>query len=193
MKIKSLFLAMLVVFSSAVVFAGKDEPRNTGLAVVPVKGSEMFKVVYKGESVGKVKFNIYDSNGRLIMAHSINGVSGFILPVNFAGLPSGEYTIELTDAFGKRTEKVILNPTRILSNVHVAKIGTEENKFLLAISNRGEQSINLRIYDGNDDLMHSETRAINGDFAQVYKLTRTSPHYTFVVTDKDGNAKTMRF
>jgi hypothetical protein len=105
MKTKSLFIAALVVFSSAIAFAGKDEPRKTGLAVVPVK-KEIFKIVYKSENVGRIKLNVYNEQGTVVYADAISGVDGFIRPLNFKGMESGKYTIELTDAAGKKTETV---------------------------------------------------------------------------------------
>ena len=193
MKFKSLFIAALIVFSSAVSFAGKDEPRKTGLAVVPVKNSQVFKVIYKGESVGRVKLNIYNAAGALVLTETINGVDGFICPVNFEGLSYGDYTIELIDATGKKTEKVSYQSKRNLKHIHVAKLTSQEGRYLLAIANRGNDEINLKIYDQQNNLVHEETKAIKGDFAQVYKLNETSSSYTFLVTDKDGYTKTVKF
>jgi hypothetical protein len=109
MKTKSLFIAALVVFSSAVAFAGKDEPRKTGLAIVPVK-NEVFKVIFKSESTGRIKLNIYNENGTVVFTDTVYGVDGFIRPLNFSGMRSGNYTIELVDASGKKAEKVSYQP-----------------------------------------------------------------------------------
>jgi len=194
MKTKSLFLAALVVLSSAVVFAGKEEePRKSGFAIVPVKGSQIFKVVYKGETTGKVKLNIYNADGLLMMSQTFNSVDGFILPVNFAGLASGDYTIELVDAAGKKVEKVSYQTKRNIQHVHISRIVNEENKFLLSVASKGTQSISLKIYDNANNLLHSEVRTIEGDFAQVYKLAKSSEHYTFEITDNAGNIKSVRF
>jgi len=194
MKTKSLFLAALVVLSSAVAFAGRnEEPRRTGFAIVPVKGSEIFKVVYKGETAGKVKLNIYNGDGLLILSQTFTGVDGFILPVNFAGLTSGDYSIELVDASGKKVEKVSYQTKRNIRHIHVSRIQNEENKFLLSVANNGTESITLKIYDSANNLLHTENKTIRGDFAQVYKLAKASEHYTFEVTDNDGNTKAIRF
>lgn len=193
MKTKSLFIAAVVVFISAVAFAGKDEPRKTGLAVVPVKGSEIFKVIYKGESFGKVKLNIYNATGTMILSQTMNGVDGFICPVNFTGLTSGEYTIELIDATGKKVEKVVYAPQQNIKRVNVSRIANEENKYILSIANSGSEFINLKIYDSNENLIHEESKTIDGNFAQVYKLTDKSSSHTFQVTDNAGNTKTIKF
>ena len=112
MNTKSLYVAALIVMAGAVTAVGKDEPRNAGLAVVPVKGSEVFRVIYKGESASKVKLNIYNSSSQVIFSETVNSTGGFIRPLNFSGLQFGEYTIELTDASGKKSEKVNYQPAK---------------------------------------------------------------------------------
>jgi hypothetical protein len=196
MKFKALFVAALVVISSVVSAAGKDEPRKTGLAIIPVKGTEVFKVIYKGENTGKVKINIYNANGEIIFSETISSTDGFICPVNFKGLTSGEYTIELVDATGKRVEKVSyqpVQPKKNLQHVHVSRISSEEGKFLLAISSIGAEKINVNIYDANNNLVHTENKDITGNFAQVYKIENASGAYTFEISDKAGNTKTVKF
>jgi hypothetical protein len=193
MKTKSLFLAALVVLSSAVAFAGKEEPRTTGLAVVPVKGSEIYKVIYRGESVGKVKLNIYNAGGILLLTQTFNSVDGFILPVNFSGLTAGDYTIELVDASGKKVEKVSFAAESNIKHVHVTRLSGGQNKFLVSIANGGKERVNLRIYDSAGNLLHTENKLISGDFAQVYNLTKVSEHYTFEVTDAGGNTRSIKF
>lgn len=192
MKTKSLLFVALVMVTS-VAFAGKDEPRRTGMAIVPVKNSETFKVIYKSEATGKVKLNIYNASGKVILTESFSGTNGFIVPVNFSGLSVGEYTIEIIDSTGKKSEKISLGK-RSASIVHVSKIGAEAGKFLLSVANTtpGEQ-INVRIFDANNNLIHSETKSVKTDYAQVYKLAAVSSAYTFEVTDNTGKTKTVRF
>src|SRR5688572_10929054 len=110
MKIKSFFVAALIL-ASAISTVAADAPR-TGVAVVPGKVSEIFKVIYKSENAGKVKLNIYNANARVIMSETFSNVNGFILPINFKGLEFGEYTIEVIDANGKTVEKVNYAPVK---------------------------------------------------------------------------------
>ena len=118
MNTKSFYIAALIVIAGAVTAVGKDEPRNAGLAVVPVKGSEVFRVIYKGESSSKVKLNVYNSSSQVVFSETVNSNGGFIRPLNFKGLTFGEYTIELTDASGKKSEKVNYQPVKPESQVN---------------------------------------------------------------------------
>lgn len=192
MKTTSLFIAALVVVSAAF---GKEEPTsNKGLAVVPVKGSEIFKVIYKGETAGRVKLNLYNVNGIMVFSESFSGTDGFIRPLNFKGLEAGEYTIELVDASGKKTEKVSYNKSASAStkNIHVSKV-SESDKYLLAVVGGGSEEIRVNIYDGGNNLLHTETKVVDGDYAQLYSLKNVNGTVTFEVTGKDGIVKTASF
>jgi hypothetical protein len=202
MKTKSLFFAALMIVSAVVSAAGKDEPRKTGIAIVPVKGSEIYKLVYKGDAVGRVKLNVYDQNANLILSQTFT-TSGFICPLNFKGLEAGIYTIELIDGSGKRTEKITLgSPVKTVATetkevskqIHVSKL-KNENRFLLSVMNSptGSEKINVNIYDAENNLVFSESKKVEGNFAQVYNIKASSSSYTFVVSDKSGKIKTVRF
>lgn len=195
MKTKSLVLAALVTVSAAVSAIGKDVPSNAGLVVVPMKGSEVFKVIYKGENAGRVKLNIYNAASSMIFSETINTTDGFIAPLNFAGMAPGEYTLELVDNTGaKKVEKVkYLTALSSAKNVHVSRISKETGKFLVAVTNNSTEKINVRIYDGANNLVHSESREAKGDFAQLYTVKNVTGALTFEVSDETGYTKTIRF
>ena len=195
MKTKSIILAALVTVSAAVSAIGKDVPSNVGLAVVPMKNSEVFKVIYKGETAGRVKLNIYNDAAAVVFSETISVTDGFIAPLNFAGMQPGEYTLELVDNTGaKKVEKVkYLTAQSSAKNVHVSRITKEAGKFLVAVNNAGTEKINVRIYDGANNLVHSESREVKGDFAQLYTVKNLSGNLTFEVSDENGYVKTIRF
>ncbi len=193
MKTKSLFLATLVMLSVVVSAVGKDEPRTTGLAVVPVKGSQVYKVIYKAEAQTKIKMNIYGPQSQLIFTESFTGIEGFIRPVNFSGLEAGQYTIELIDASGKKVERVNYQPYKSpKKNVHIANIDKGAKKYLVSVADAGQETITVRIYDNLNNLIHSESRDVKGSFAQVYVVKNPGP-VTIEVSDETGNTKSSRF
>ncbi len=189
MKTKSLFAALLMI--SAVAFAGKNEPVRTGMAVIPVKGSEVYKVVYKGVAQGKVKLSILSADGKVILSETFNS-DGFIRPLNFSGLEAGEYTITVADATGVKSEKIVYGGVkRNVSNVHVSKL-KNAGKYLLSVANAVNGPIQVRIIDSKNNVVFTETKLVNGDFAQVYKIEATGS-YTFEISDVRGNIKTAQF
>ena len=170
MKNKSMIIAALLMISTAVAFAGKDKPNNNGVAIVPVKGRQVFKVIYKSEATAKVKLTVKNESGVVVFYESHAESSGFIRPLNFAGLPSGEYTVEINDGNGKKIEKISYQPKGSIKQVHVSKLSGDAGKYLLAIANNGEQSVAINILDSENKVVYTENRTINGDFAQVFKL-----------------------
>lgn len=187
---KSLFFALLVAVSTTAFGFVNDEPAMT---VVSLKGSEVFKVIYKGTSTGKVRMNIVDQRGNVIHAETFAGLNGFILPVNFGGLESGTYTIELIDNAGKHRESVTYKPTHELKSVHVSRLINEHGKFLLAVANAQSEPIRVRIFDQEQRLIYNDSKVLTGDFAQVYKLENAYSRYTFEVSDANGNKKYFDF
>lgn len=188
MKIKGLFLALLVAVSGAAF--GNENP---GMTVVSFKGSEVFKVIYKGASTGKVKLNILDAQGKSLHSEVFSGVDGFIVPVNFKGLSSGKYTIQIVDNAGKYEENVVYRPVSDIKSIHISKILEEDGKFLLAVANAQNEPISVKIYDGFQRLVYSESKVLSGDFAQVFRIEHPSFRYTFEVTDGAGNRKYFNF
>ncbi len=188
MKMKALILGLLVVISSAAF--GNDTP---GMTVVQFKGSEVFKVIYKGTTAGKVTLNILDAAGKKVHSKTITGVDGFICPVNFRGLESGRYVIELVANEGRFREEVSYTPFFELKSIHVSKLLDSDGKFLLAVSNAQNEPIYVRILDSSAQVVYNESKTVDGDFAQVYKLEDSTGNYTFEVSDAAGNRKYFAF
>jgi flagellar hook assembly protein FlgD len=189
MKTKSLYFAALFVIGAAVAAVGKDEPSNTGLAVVAVKGSEVVKVIYKAEAAGRVKLSVYNAASKVVFTETRNSNEGFILPLNFSGLASGQYTVELVDAAGTKSEKINYQPIAAAKNVHVARVAGE-GKFVLSVVN-ANNSVGVKIYDINNNLVHDSSKEVSGNFAQLYTIENFAGA-TFEIKN-GGETSTFRF
>ena len=134
-----------------------------------------------------------NAEGKLVYSESLSS-NGFILPLNFAGLEYGEYTIELIDASGKRTERVSYQAEIDSKYFHVRKLVNVSDKFLLAVSGANEsETINVKIYDEYNNLIHTEAKKVNGSFAQIYSLVNSRGPVTFEVSDNFGKTKVVPF
>ncbi len=195
MKTKSLYVAALMTLAAAFTAVGKDEPAALGLAVVPVKGSEVFRVIYKSENPSKVKLSVYNSASEVVFTESIGSAGGFIRPLNFSGLAFGDYTVELTDASGKKTEKISYQPAKTTAkttaSIHVSKLA-QPDKFLLSVTNGGNEVITVKIFDEANNLVHESTKQLTGDFAQLFSV-KDLTGVTFEISNSDGALKTVRF
>lgn len=187
MKTKS-FLAALAVLMSSVVFAQSPVSQRV---VINQKPSGTFKVIYQGGQPGDVKMSIRDMEGNLIFSETTRTTNGFVRPVNFKGMNPGEYTIEVADSHGLLIQKVAYNYPTAITSVHVARIA-DRDKYLLTVASKGPEDINVRIYDGYNQLVHSENLRIQGDFGLVYNLKNVTGLPTFEVTDKTGTIRTIK-
>ncbi len=189
MKTRSFFMAALLIAGATGAFAAAEP--TASLAVISAKGSEVVKVIYKG-TTGKVKLNVYNNAGQIVFTETRQVQEGFIRPLNFTGLQAGEYTVELIDALGVQSEKISYQPVVTVKTmaVHVAKL-PETGKFLLsvaAVQDTPNRNVIIRIYDINNNLIHTSKREAVGDFAQVFNIQNVEGGYTFEVAA--GNEST---
>jgi hypothetical protein len=129
----------------------------------------------------------------VVFSETVNSTGGFIRPLNFSGLQFGEYTIELTDAFGKKSEKVNYQPVISGSQVHVSKLKEDEGKFLLSVAHHEGDPITVRIFDGANRMIFSDTRNEAGDFAKLFNLKNVAGSVTFEISTSAGRIKTVSF
>ncbi len=178
-------IAVALMAISASVFAG-NEPVNSKVVVVNQKEG-VFKVIYESEKAGKVTMTISDESGNVLFKEGIKSVNGFIRPVNFLGMQPGVYTITISDESGEQIQNISYKKSEAVKSAHIAKIGAE-NKYLLAVANGGANEIVVKIFDGENNLVHSEVRNVDGEFGVVYNLNQISGTPTFQVTDAEGNS-----
>jgi len=173
---------------------GTDESANTtsSVAITNASGSSLFKLYYKSIKQGSVKISIADEKGVAVFTETLRKVDGFMRPYNFDGLSEGQYTIQIEDESGKTVEKVNYRSGKLETLIHVQKLSSEENKYLLRIASSKIENVFINIYDANGTLVHNEIQSISGDFAQVYDL-RNVKSFTIEVTDKDGLLKSVTY
>jgi hypothetical protein len=69
---------------------------------------------------------------------------------------------------------------------------TNNSKYLFSVNNEGKQRINIRIFDGANNLVHSESRNINGSYGMIYNLEQVIGNPTFEVTDNAGATTVLK-
>lgn len=181
---KNVVLIALMAMSVSVL-ASVNEPVSSKVVVINQK-SGVFKVIYEGAKAGKVTMKISDKDGAVVFNETFKTVNGFIRPVNFAGMQPGEYTITIADENGEVVNTINYRNETPVKSARIAQIGGE-SKYLLAIANNGIEQINVKIYDGQNNLVHDENLTISGNFGLVYNLKNVEGTPAFQVTDKIGN------
>ncbi len=202
MKTRNVVLTVAaVIVASTFTFAGNPTSK---VVVVNKNNSEIFKVIYEGTTAGKVTLKVYDSNGNQLLSEITSGLDRFMRPVNFSGMQPGEYSIEITDNNGKHTQKVnykiadresslvsasVKNESSI-KTVYITKL-KEAGKYLMSVTTDGTKKINVRIFDGADNLLHNEVVTVNGSAGLVYNLKQVEGQPTFLLIDNHGNKKML--
>ncbi|HZI23756.1 MAG TPA: DUF3244 domain-containing protein [Chryseolinea sp.] len=191
MKTKSIYLAAFLLMSAVATF-GNENP-TSGIAVLSAKGKDVFRVIYKNETANDVKVKLYNSNDEIIHSSSISQTTGFILPLNLSKLNFGEYRLELTDASGKRVERIVYQNSKPVDNIRVSKLTNNEGKFMVSVMSAKNEKVTVRIFDSYNNLLHNEVKNVSGNFAQVYTLKNLKGACTFEVSDDAGRVKTVQF
>lgn len=194
MKSKVFFFAALLIATVSATAVAKEDPSNAAFAVVPVKGSDVYKVIYKKEGATRVKLNLYNNAGAVVFSETISQ-DGFIRPLNFAGLTPGEYTFEVVDGATKVVEKVVYKTEVSIASdklVHVSRINGADQRFVLSIANANNETFVVNIYGQNDEIIFSENATINGSSAKLYNV-KSGKVSRIEVIDAAGKSSAKRF
>ncbi len=181
------FMAAVIVLASTAAFADPVVPR---VAVFNLNGS-VFKVIYQGEAAGSVTMTIINKSDEVVFSETKQNIGGFVRNVNFSGMTPGEYTIEVANKAGKAAQKVVYGKEPSVKAIRVTRLGNEP-KYLLAVANKGNEQLNVRIFDGADNLVHTEVRNIDGDFGVVFNLAGVAGTPSFEVTDGTGAVRRIK-
>lgn len=192
---KKISLVFVVVLFCTQVFAnGTDEPiapNSSSVAVTNLSGSSLFKLYYTAYTAGDVRVKILNHSGRVFFTEKLKNTDGFIRPYNFESLAAGDYTIQIENTGGKHIEKVHYSAGKIEKLINIVKLA-EEGKYLLSVSSKGADHVNVNIYNEHNELIHSESRYINKEFAEVINLKGIND-FTIEVTDSKGLLKTLKY
>jgi hypothetical protein len=190
-KISLLFVGVL--FCTLVFANGTDDPSasTSSVAVTNATGSSLFKLYYTANVADDVKVSIISSKGKVVFSETIKKIKGFIRPYNFNGLDVGEYAIQIENAAGKKIEKVYYGAGKIDKLVNVVKLA-DHGKYLFTVKSKTADNVNVNIYDANNQLIHTQKKYIDKEFAEVFNLKNINA-FTIEVTDKNGLVKTMKY
>jgi asparagine N-glycosylation enzyme membrane subunit Stt3 len=190
---KKISFALVGVLFSTLVFAnGTDEPAiaKASVAVSNSAGSSLFKVFYQAGLKSDVKISILDKSGNLIFTEKIKSTDGFLRPYNFENLKWGEYEIVIESNDGKKSQAVTYQGAKIEKYVNISKLA-EDGKYLLTARSKEIDNINVNIFNQHNELVFSEGKKVDGEFAQVLNLKKLKA-FTIEVTDSEGLLKSYR-
>jgi len=193
---KKLFTISAIVLFSTVVFAGGTalSPKSiSGIAVVKSPVSGLFKVYYKAAETANVKVTILNDKDQEVFTETIRKVNGFIRPYSFNNLSEGMYTIRIEDGTTVQAEKVEYRSGEIEKLIQVRKLLTEDGKYLLTATGKGQENITINIYNPTDQLLYTESRLVKDTFATVYNLSKVKGAISFEVVHSNGSSQKLNY
>ncbi len=182
-KILSLVVALIVI--SCVNASGMERHSPLGMSVI--KNGSVVKVFYRGEQSGKVRVTIYNEDGDAVFMETMRDIVNFMRPYNFSRLPKGDYTIEVNDETGTRTEKITYGTERAGTIAHVTCLDKDQNRYMLSVVNKGYNTLRVNIYDRYNKLLYADVEEVKGNFAKVYDFDHLEGQHVFEVIDGRGN------
>jgi flagellar hook assembly protein FlgD len=188
---KNLLIAVGVLLCTG-VFAGGIKDPVTGLAIINKTGTSTYKVFYKNSESSNVKISIIDSNNKVVFKEKLSNVEGFVRPYNFSELAEGEYTLQIEDNSGIRKEQVSYRSGRVKNLFNVVRLA-ETNKYLVTAPGKWAETVTVKIYNQDGEILHNESSNSAEAFARVYKLEKVSGSVTFEITDSTGASKILTF
>lgn len=193
---KKLFTISAALLFTTVMFAGGPEegPKSSsGIAVVKGSVNGLFKVYYKAAEAANVKVSILNDKDKTVFSEIIRKVDGFVRPYFFGNLPEGQYTIRIEDGATIQAEKVEYRSGEIEKLIQVRKMTSEEGKYLLTASGKGEENITINIYTPSRELLYTETKQVKDNFATVYDLSKVKGSISFEVLHANGTSQTLKY
>lgn len=185
-------LVVLTVVYSAVSANEIDKPKTpVGMAVV--KTGAIVKLYYRGLKPSDVRITIFNEKGEPVYKETIRHIESFVRPYNFSTLGEGDYTIELNGEEGKQLQKVSYHKERSKKLMNIIRVAGTEDKYMLRVSNRGTDKLQIKIYNRSNALIYDADESIDGDFAKIYDLGKTGSGFLFEITDKNGLTQTVTY
>lgn len=194
---KIITLTLTLVFASSAMFANGSDDKNpsasaSGAAVIK-NGESTFRVIYKSEKENDVKVSILNDKNVVVFSEKLNNTDGFTRPYNFTSLSEGDYTITIEDGSKTTLEKVSYRTPRTSKMLNVLRVSSTDGRFLITAAGKGSETINVSIYDGLHNLIHSSYEKTQGDFAKVYNVKALKGHVTFEISNENGEVKSVSY
>jgi hypothetical protein len=182
MKTKLIVIAAFC-FLANVVNALSDVPSFT----ITRKGDAsrgIFMVNYRGVKITAVTLVVKDRDGKEILTKSIKSAKDFSVPLNFSSVDEGTYTITIDNGSEKLSQTLNYTNEKAPTYSHVANLGN--GRYLFTTSSAGSEKINLRIYNGDEEMIYEKELTIKGESAMLFDLKEVTGTPFFEVSEDAG-------
>ncbi len=177
-----------MVLAAVIQVSATNVAPKSPVGVSVLKHGSVIKLFYRGEECGTVKIAIYNPKGNIVYREVLENTEDFMRPYNFSALPSGRYTIELTDKFGTKSRSVDHKRADNEMIAKLTRLDEKEHKYVLSVPDQGAELLVVRIYDSRNRIVYESREIVSGDFAKMYNLNKIKGYHAIRVTDDKGHA-----
>ena len=183
---KTVRIALLMVFASTLAFAGTTEPASK-LNIVEVQEG-VYKLSYAPDGSNKVSLKIIDQDGQVILEERIKGNQDFIKKYNLSSQKEGDYTFKI-----KEDKDVIVKTVTFKLDHQVAiKATKDKKKFSVSVTD-AQTKMYVNIYDSADRLLYNEKIEAGKGMFKLYDLSHVRSNVLVELTNDRGVIKRASF
>jgi len=182
----TILAALLTVIGAATLAKTIDSTGNAQVRIIANLHNESYKLIYSSETDGPVKFMLMDSEGQILYSEKHSNMKGFIQEFNFEGMPSGDYTFEVTSPSQTFIEAMtyLSRQDELAGKLKINE--AEPNRLAVTASDLGTTDLKLYIFDDNQDLVFTE-KLDNVDLVnKIYDVNQINSEWVNIVIQHDS-------
>jgi hypothetical protein len=188
-KIKSMkpkLLAVLFLGLASISAHAMQSVRDPSLTAMRKDSSSTYVIKYIDNGTSNVLLTMKDDDGRTLLRRNIKNQNSFSIPVNFSSMEHGSYHVDADNGTKKASVVIHYNNNSEPTYTRVVSLG--DNMYLLSSAHIGRQTLMVKVYDENMNVIFDEQRTINGQVAILFNLAGVSGRPSFEVTETSGNS-----
>jgi hypothetical protein len=164
---------MILLLMASCLFAGNTNP----LADINKSGSKSFVLNLKDNTAKKVRIQLEDANGHILLTQRINTMKKKAMKYNLNNLPDGTYTLSVSDKQAVlKNEVIIQDGTLNIEDEHgmfiyKPQINVKSNQVEFSLLQLNDTKTKIRILDATNNLVFSEDIKDVGSIHRRYDLS----------------------
>jgi hypothetical protein len=173
-KIKSMkpkLLAVLFLGLASISAHAMQSVRDPSLTAMRKDSSSTYVIKYIDNGTSNVLLTMKDDDGRTLLRRNIKNQNSFSIPVN-----------------GTKKASVVIHYNNNSEPTYTRVVSLGDNMYLLSSAHIGRQTLMVKVYDENMNVIFDEQRTINGQVAILFNLAGVSGRPSFEVTETSGNS-----
>ena len=162
------------------------EPSEARVAVIHKTYQGLVKVIYLHEARGRVRINVFNARGKMMIYREVMNEDGFSQDFNFRNMKEGEYTFEVIDNDGSIRKTIYYSDSERLTKKTYLKANilniNDGKRFRLAVTGNDQSPVRVTVYDQKGQILHKDEIESAGGFRRIYDLEKSkSGEFTFIV------------